>query len=463
MANRESLSRRAAQLHSETLVSALMARALGQPNLVSLAVGFVDHETLPVEATRRAMERIWADAPLARAALQYGTTPGHRPLCEALLDRMLAADRRSAAEMNLSIDDLVLMPGSNQLLFLLGDILLDPGDIVICAAPTYYVYLGALMNLGARAIGVESDAEGVIPEAIETQLARLHAAGELDRVKAIYLTSYYDNPRAVTIPAGRRARLVEIAKRWSRRHSPRRYSERSEESSALRNSGKILRCAQNDTCCAQNDTCGRQIYLIEDAAYRELRYQGDDLPSMRSFDAEGDTVIYAGTFSKSYSPGIRVGWAVLPAALRAPVLAEKGNIDFGSPHFNQVLMAEVLRSGLFDQHVRELRVQYRAKTDAILAAAEEYLRPIGGVDWVRPGGGLYLWVTLPEGIDAGMEGPLFDRAVAEGVLYVPGQYCYPPEGQPAARNTLRLSFGVASPDRLRHGVAALARAIRQVG
>ena len=154
------LSRRAGQLHDETLVSALMARALGQPNLVSLAVGFVDHETLPVEATRRAMERIWSDPALARAALQYGTTPGHRPLCEALLDRMLAADRRTAAEMNVSVDDLVLMPGSNQLLFLLGDVLFDPGDIVICAAPTYYVYLGALVNLGARAIGVESDAAG---------------------------------------------------------------------------------------------------------------------------------------------------------------------------------------------------------------------------------------------------------------------------------------------------------------
>ena len=389
-----------------------------------MAVGFVDHETLPVEATRRAAEQIWADPALARTALQYGTTPGHRPLCELLLERMLAADRRAAAEMNVSVDDVVLMPGSNQLLFLLGDILLDPGDIVICAAPSYYVYLGALENLRARAVGVASDAAGVIPEALEAELTRLRAAGELDRVKAIYLTSYYDNPRAVTIPADRRARLVEIAKRWSQR---------------------------------------RPIYLIEDAAYRELRYQGDDVPSIRSFDADGDTVIYAGTFSKSYSPGIRVGWAVLPAALRAPVLAEKGNIDFGSPHFNQVLMAEVLRSGLFDQHVGELRVQYRAKTDAILAAAEEYLRPIGGVDWVRPHGGLYLWVTLPEDLDAGLDGPLFDRAVAEGVLYVPGQYCYPPEGHPGRRNTLRLSFGVASPDRLRQGVAALARAIRQVG
>ena len=227
----------------------------------------------------------------------------------------------------------------------------------------------------------------------------------------------------MTISAVRRARLVEIAKRWSQQ---------------------------------------RRIYLIEDAAYRELRYEGDDVPSLRSFDAEGDTVIHAGTFSKSYSPGIRVGWAVLPAALRPPVLAEKGNIDFGSPHFNQVLMAEVLRSGLFDEHVRELRIQYRAKTDAILAAAKEYLRPIGGVDWVRPSGGLYLWVSLPEGIDAGLEGPLFDRAVAEGVLYVPGQYCYPAEGQPRARNTLRLSFGVASADRLRQGVAALARALRQL-
>jgi 2-aminoadipate transaminase len=254
-------------------------------------------------------------------------------------------------------------------------------------------------------------------------LARLEAAGELGRVKAIYVTTYYDNPSGVTMPAARRARFVEIARRWSRQ-------------------GKI--------------------YLIEDAAYRELRYYGDDVPSLRSFDPEGDTVVHAGTFSKSYSPGIRVGWGMLPKGLVGPVLAQKGNVDFGSPHFSQVLMATVMELGLFDAHLRRLRESYRRKIDAILAAADEFLAPIGGVEWVRPSGGLYVWLRLPETIDTGLGGPLFQRAVAEGTLYVPGECCYPAQGRAPRGNMLRLSFGVPTCDEIRRGVEALGRAIRSV-
>ena len=164
--------------------------------------------------------------------------------------------------------------------------------------------------------------------------------------------------------------------------------------------------------------------MIEDAAYRELRYRGDDVPSLRAFDPEGDTVIHVGSFSKSFSPGVRVGWGMLPPALVEPVMRAKGNVDFGSPHLNQVLMAAVMEMGLFDPHVEQLRVQYRAKLDAALAAAERVLRPLG-IEWVCPGGGMYLWLRLPAGIDAGFDGPLFDRAAAEGVLYVPGEPCFP--------------------------------------
>ncbi len=328
MVDRKHLSRHAQWAGGESLASLLVAKELGQPNLISLAVGFVDHETLPIEPTRRALERIWSNPELARAALQYGTTFGYLPLREAVLSRMLAADGRAAAEENVGVEDVVVMPGSNQLLFLAADVLFDPGDIVLCAAPSYYVFLGALGNLGVRAVGVETDDQGPIPEAIEEELARRQAAGELERVKAIYLVSYFDNPRALTIPLERRAAIVEIAKRWSRR---------------------------------------QRIYLIDDAAYRELRYEGDDVPSFRAFDPEGDTVLYAGTFSKSYSPGVRVGWGVLPKGLVEPVLAEKGNIDFGSPHLNQVLMATVMELGLYDGHVERLRAEYRRKIDATIA------------------------------------------------------------------------------------------------
>lgn len=400
-----------------------MARTLAQPELVSLAAGFVDQQTLPVEPTRQAIDWIWSDPQRAKAALQYGTTIGHQPLRQAVLDRMLRADQATAEQLNLSAGKVVVTAGSNQLLFLIGEALLDPGDVVLCGAPSYYVFLGTLANLGARAVGVETDQDGLIPEAVDDALGRYQAAGELGRVKAVYVTTYYDNPSGVTMPASRRADLVELIRRWSRRS---------------------------------------KIYLIEDAAYRELRYYGDDVPSLRSFDPEGETVIHAGSFSKSYSPGIRVGWGVLPQSLLEPVLAEKGNVDFGSPNFNQALMAAVLELGLFDAHVERLRGAYRAKIDALLTAADRFLAPLGQIHWVRPAGGLYLWLSLPEPIDTGLSGPLFDRAVAEGVLYVPGQYCYAPEGQTPKKNMLRLSFGIPSSESLVRGVEALGRALRQV-
>jgi 2-aminoadipate transaminase len=285
------------------------------------------------------------------------------------------------------------------------------------------VYLGTLSNLGARAVGVEIDEHGLVPEAIEDELAQREAAGELGRVKAIYVTTYSDNPSGVTLPAERRAALVEIAQRWSR-------------------AGKI--------------------YVIEDAAYRELRYYGEDIVSLRSFDPEGETVIHAGTFSKSFSPGIRVGWGILPPGLVEPILAQKGNLDFGSPNFNQHLMARVLQMGLLDPHVERLRDGYRQKLDATLSAAQELLTPIEGIEWVCPTGGLYVWLRLPESIDTGLSGPLFDRAVEEGVLYVPGEYCYPEDGRSPKKNMIRLSFGIQSRESIRRGIEALGRAIRQV-
>ena len=423
MQTHNGLSQRATWAPGEPIATVLMAKTLSQPDLVSLAAGFVDSETLPIETTRLAAEAILSDPQKARASLQYGSTIGYLPLREAVLQRMLQADGRTARELNVSAEQVVIMPGSNQLLFLLGDVLMDPGDIVICSAPSYFVYLGTLANLGVRAVGVETDDQGIIPQAVEDELRRRKAAGELSRVKAIYVTSYSDNPSGITLPISRRAALVELARRWSRES---------------------------------------KLYIIEDVAYRELRYYGDDLPSLRSFDLEGHTVVQAGSFSKSYSPGIRVGWGLLPPALLKPVLAEKGNVDFGSPNFNQLLMSAVLELNLFDRHVRLVRSNYREKLDAVLQAADEFLAPLTGLHWVRPTGGLYVWLRLPEEIDAGLSGPLFDKAVEQGVLYVPGECCYPGEGVPVRKNTIRLSFGIQCRASLRRGIESLARAIKSV-
>jgi 2-aminoadipate transaminase len=281
-----------------------------------------------------------------------------------------------------------------------------------------------LAGLGARSVGVATDAEGIVPEALDDQLRRWQQAGQLERVKAIYVVSYYDNPTAVTLSPARRAAVVEIAKRWSNHH---------------------------------------RIYVIDDSAYRELRYEGPDLPSLRSFDAEGDTVVVAETFSKSFSPGIRVGWGILPPPLVEPVCAQKANIDFGSPNFNQHLMSAVLDRGLFAPHVERLRQEYRTKLAAMLSALNEHLADVPGVEWAAPRGGLYVWLRLPEGMDAGPQGTLMSLALEEGMLYVPGAYCYPDEGQLRRKNTIRLSFGVPSAEQIRHGVRALGRAIARAG
>ena len=237
------------------------------------------------------------------------------------------------------------------------------------------------------------------------------------------MVSYFDNPSSITTAGDRRGPIVELVKRWSRR-------------------GKIR--------------------ILEDAAYRALRYAGPDLPSLRAFDCDGDTVIHTQTFSKSFSPGIRVGWGILPRELVEPVCDQKGNIDFGSANLNQQLMTAVLEEGLFAPHGDKLRDTYRYKQAAMLEAADEFLAPLAGVRWMRPSGGLYVWLELPEDLPAGPSGRLFDAAVERGVLYVPGEYFYPGEGEPVSRNTIRLSFGGQSADRIRVGIEGLARAIESV-
>lgn len=401
-------------------ISYLMHKALAHPELISLAAGFVDQQSLPLGLTREALDAILSDPQRGRAALQYGTTQGYLPLREIIVDRHKQADGRPETETELSEDQVVVTAGSNQLLHLVSECLFDPGDIVLCTSPSYFVYLGVLQNLGVRAVGVDMDEDGMIPEALKEQFARLEASGELARVKAIYLVDYFDNPSSVTLSADRRPEIVDIAKKWSQ-EGP--------------------------------------IHILEDAAYRELRYAGEDVPSLRAFDAEGETVIVAGTYSKSFSPGIRVGWGILPKSLVEPVCGLKGNVDFGSPNFAQHLMAAVFEQELYEVHVQRLCREYHAKLKAMLDASEKHLAPLPGVEFLRPEGGLYVWLKVPAEIDTGPEGQLFDLALEEGILYVPGQYCFPAEGMPAARNTIRLSFGVQTPERIREGIEALARAI----
>jgi 2-aminoadipate transaminase len=303
-------------------------------------------------------------------------------------------------------------------------VLLDPGDICLVAAPTYFVFLGVLNGLGARAVPVPSDHNGLQVDRLEAELRQLEAEGQLDRVKLIYTVSYYKNPSGTSLSADRRRELVAIARRWSKH---------------------------------------QRLLILEDAAYRELRYDGPELPSVWSFDPDQDRVVYTQTFSKSFSPGLRVGYGVLPRELVAPICDRKGNEDFGSANLNQHLLASVFEQGLYEEHVRLVRGSYRRKRDAMLAAADRFFADLPGVSWVRPEGGLYVWMTLPESINTGFDSLLFTRAVqVEQVMYVPGELFYAGPSNRRHRNQMRLSYGVQSPEGITEGMERLARAVRSV-
>jgi 2-aminoadipate transaminase len=289
--------------------------------------------------------------------------------------------------------------------------------------------LGVLKGLGAKAVPVDTDENGMRMDALENELSRLEASGQLDKVKLIYLVSYYENPSGVSLSLERREQAVEIAKRWSKK---------------------------------------QRIFILEDAAYRELHYDGPALPSVWSFDKDRDTVIYTQTFSKSFSPGIRVGYGVVPRELVSPICDRKGNEDFGSANFNQHLIAQVFEQGQYYPHVEHVRESYRKKRDAMLTAAERYFGDIPGVSWVNPLGGLYVWMTLPEHIPTGFDSPLFEQAVkVNEVMYVPGELCYaqdpnrlPQDARP--QNQMRLSFGVQTPEGIDEGMKRLSNAVRAI-
>jgi|HubBroStandDraft_6_1064221.scaffolds.fasta_scaffold122661_2 2-aminoadipate transaminase len=412
-------------------ISYLMEQAVENPNAISLAAGLVDPSTLPVVETRRVLADLLGDTERGCRALQYGTTPGSERLrrqVALLLGRLErnSTGQNGAGHAAAEIDPsrLILTTGSQQLLSLVGEVLLDPDDICLVAAPTYFVFLGVIHGLGARAVPIPADENGMQIDLLEQELERIEAAGELSKVKLIYAVSYYENPSGISLSVDRRRELVRLAERWSR---------------------------------------DQKIFVLEDAAYRELHYDGPDRPSIWSFDPGHETVILAQTFSKSFSPGLRVGFGLLPKPLVRPISDRKGNEDFGSSNFNQHLVATVLESGLYEPHVEQVRASYRVKRDRMLAAAEKSFADLPGVSWVRPHGGLYVWMTLPEQIETGLDSPFFDRAVkVDGVMYVPGELCY--AGTPAQRrrNQMRLSFGVESPDKIEEGIRRLASAVRSV-
>jgi 2-aminoadipate transaminase len=333
----------------------------------------------------------------------------------------------AARDLNLGPDDVVITTGSQQMLYLLSEALLDEGDIVINGAPSYFVYSGLLEVFGVQVRSVVEDEGGMSVDGLSALLERLKAEGDLPRVKLIYIVDYFSNPTGVSLAADRRPRIVELAERCSIDH---------------------------------------RIIVFEDAAYRELRYDGPDLPSLKRYDPKNRTVAFTTTFSKPFSPGMKTGWTILPGDLLGPVLRIKGNHDFGSSNFNQHLLDRVIADGSYDGQVTRLREAYRTKRDVMLAALEQHFGRFAGgrCRWIKPAGGLYVWFELPAGMQTGLKSRLFTAAVEEGVLYTPGEFAYTPQpGLTVPRNCVRLSFGVASTQEIREGVSRLARAAARVG
>ncbi len=405
------------------VISEFMQTALANPGLISLAAGFVDQQSLPFEATAQVAAEILGDPFEGRRALQYGTTIGDVGLRRELVTLLEKNERVAAGTFSSLLPRVVVTTGSAQLLYLVAEALLDPGDIVLVEAPTYFVFLGVLETRGARAIGIEIDEGGMKLDALEATLEGLEARGELGRVKLIYTVSEHSNPSGISLAEDRRGPLVDLARKWSKR---------------------------------------QRIYILEDAAYRGLNFEGDEPSSAWRHDPEGETVILARTFSKTFSPGIKLGFGVLPAELVSPVVSLKGNHDFGTTNLTQQILTKVLADGHYDRHIQGLIGMYRRKRDAMLEALDEHFGPLdGAVSWTRPKGGMFIWLAVPEGVDLGSKGPVLPRCLEQGVLYIPGSFAFPGEPGPVPSNFARICFGVPSEEELTEGIRRLSAALAE--
>jgi 2-aminoadipate transaminase len=416
------LSTRAHQTE-EPPISYFMQQAVENPQIISLAAGLVDPLSLPADEVRAVVNDLLRDPAAAQAALQYGTTQGHAPLREKVYRHILGLDQVDPNDVTFTADDIILTTGSQQLLYMLGELLLNPGDIVITEAPSYFVYHGILGSLGIRTLTVPMDEHGMDTDALEGLLMRLEKSGELPRVKLIYTVDYFQNPTGLTLSLARRRHMLELARRFSK---------------------------------------ARRILILEDAAYRELRFAGVDVPSIKSFDRTNEYVILALTFSKPLAPGLKTGYGVLPRDLLAPLLRFKGNHDFGSCNLNQFILDRLLGSSSYDRHVQHLREVYRSKRDTLLGAlAEEFPPGLSPMRWTTPEGGMYVWLLCPPDVETGPGSRFMEACLREGVLYVPGSFCYAKEGV-VPNNEARLCFGVASHEQLREAVRRLGKAAREV-
>ena len=397
-----------------------MATALSRPELISLAAGFTDHVTLPVSEARKAFLRIFKSPASGQAALQYGTTNGYLRLRELTASQLSQLDETGRAAAYIP-EEIVLTNGSQQLLYMVTEALCDPGDFVLVEDPTYFVYLGILQSHGLTARGIRMQSDGVDLAHLEKVLQQLADSGGIARLKLLYVVSYYQNPSGVTTSFAKKQEILLLLRRFERK-------------------------------------AGHPIYLLEDAAYRELRFSGDAVLSALMAEHGRDRVLYTGTYSKPFATGVRVGFGVLPEPVLTAVLRIKGNHDFGSSNLLQHLLAETIASGAYAEHLSALQKRYAHKAKVMFEVMQKELP--SEVNYSRAAGGLYHWARVPERLATGMDSKLFAAALRNKVLYVPGELCYAKDPtRPVPNHEMRLSFGAESDSNLREGIRRLGKAL----
>ena len=367
-----------------------------RPEVVSLAGGMPNIEGLPLEFLAEMSSRLLRDR--GASILQYGSGQGSDELREMIVEVMRPDGIRGHA------DDVVVTTGSQQALDLISQIFINPGDVVLAEAPSYVGALGTFRAYQANVVHVPMDSEGLVPEELERVIDELEAEGK--PIKFLYTIPNFHNPGGVCLSAERRPRIAEICQR-------------------------------------------RRILVVEDNPYGLLGFDGDPIPAIQSINPNG--VVYLGSFSKTFAPGYRVGWALAPTAVAARLTLANENALLCPSTFAQLSINEYLRTYDWYQQVKEYREMYRERGCAMQAALEEYM-PM--CSWNSPEGGFYTWVRLPEGLDAQA---MLPRAVTNLVAYVSGTAFYA-DGQ--GRDHMRLSFCYPTPERIREGVQRLARVVR---
>lgn len=368
------------------------------PDIISFAGGLPAPELLPTEEVAAATTEVLRTR--GRQALQYGPTEGYLPL------REWVAAQLSTAEMQVTPDNILITTGSQQALDLLARIFFDPGDPLLVESPTY---MGALQSWGSyapRYISVPLDAQGLVVEHLE-ELLQEH------RPKLVYVLPTFQNPSGVSLSLQRRTRLIELIERYN-------------------------------------------LLLLEDDAYAQLRYEGEDRPSLlhvasRAASGFPARVFYMGTFSKVLAPGMRLGWIAAPPEVIHKLVMAKQGTDLHTPMFNQIIAHTLLSNGYLQRQVPRIVPVYRQRRDAMLAALARHFP--AQTSWTRPEGGMFIWVTLPAAIDSA---DLLQKALEQGVVFVPGRAFHATGG---GASTLRLSFSNASSERIETGIDRLGQAL----